>query len=188
MVSLISSTSTHSCEQNSHTKPRLGDVLRSGPNTLSFANITAYRDIYGHVKHGQKRFLKNEWYDPKFDATHQEPRIVRVRDPVIHGEQRKALSHAFSARALRDQEEVVHHYVDLLMQQFKNLGQSGQKPINASLAWNWLTFDVIGKASCFFSSCLFPLPLFNRMLCCHSHHSLSQMSSIFFYLEQWPFI
>lgn len=130
-----------------------GDVVRSGPNTLSFASVQAYRDIYGHVKHGNKRFLKNGWYDPKYDASHQEPRIVRVRDPVVHGEQRKALSHAFSARALRDQETVVHYYIDLLLQQFKDLGKDGQEPVNASLAWNWLTFDVIGKNISFLCCC-----------------------------------
>lgn len=128
-------------------EPLLGDVVRSGPNMLSFASVPAYKDIYGHVKHGEKRFLKNQWYDPKYDTAHQEPRIVRVRDPVVHGQQRKALSHAFSARALRDQEEVVHYYVNLLVQQFKNLGKDGQEPVNASLAWNWLTFDVIGKTN-----------------------------------------
>lgn len=119
--------------------------MRTGPNKLSFANATAYREIYGHVKQGGKRFLKNEWYDPKLLDTQQYDRIVRVRDPVIHAEHRKAMSHAFSARALRDQEVVVHHFVDLLMDQLKKLGKNGEEPVSATRAWNWLTFDVIGK-------------------------------------------
>ncbi|KAF3766843.1 cytochrome P450, partial [Cryphonectria parasitica EP155] len=99
-----------------------GDVVRLGPNRLSFATPQAYRDIYGHVKHGQDRFLKNKWYEL------DEPRIVRVRDPIAHAEQRRALSHAFSARALRDQESVIHRYVDLLMEQLARLGNGGEKP------------------------------------------------------------
>lgn len=99
----------------------------------------SYREIYGHVKHGEKRFLKNKWYQQ------DEPRISRVRDPVLHGQQRKALANAFSARALRDQETVVHQYVDLLLEQLNNLGAGGTKAINATDAYNWLTFDIIGE-------------------------------------------
>lgn len=116
-----------------------GDVVRTGPNRLSFVTPQSYRDIYGHVKHGEKRFLKTKWYEQ------DEPRISRVRDPVLHGQQRKALANAFSARALRDQETVVHQYVDLLLKQLNSLGAGGQKAVDATDAYNWLTFDVIGK-------------------------------------------
>ncbi|KAG8168201.1 hypothetical protein KVR01_003890 [Diaporthe batatas] len=117
---------------------KYGDVVRVGPNSLSFATPQSYRDIYGHVTHGKKRFLKTKWYEA------DEPRIVRVRDPVAHAEQRRTLSHAFSARALRDQEDVVHLYVDLLLRQLNVLGAGGSIPVNATEIWNWLTFDVIG--------------------------------------------
>lgn len=118
-----------------------GDVVRVGPNSLSFSTPQSYRDIYGHVTHGKKRFLKTKWYEA------DEPRIVRVRDPVAHAEQRRTLSHAFSARALRDQEDVVHLYVDLLLKQLNVLGAGGSIAVNATEIWNWLTFDVIGGDS-----------------------------------------
>lgn len=113
--------------------------MRVGPNKLSFVTPQAYRDIYGHVKHGQERLLKSKWYQQ------DEPRITSIRDPVEHAQQRKALSSAFSARALRDQEDVVQSYVDLLLKQLHNLGEGGKKAVDASEAWKWLTFDVIGK-------------------------------------------
>lgn len=69
---------------------------------------------------------------------------MSVRDPAEHALQRRALSHAFSARALRDQELVVHQYLDLLLQQFRNLGEDGKKGVNVTNAMNWLTFDIIG--------------------------------------------
>lgn len=116
----------------------LGDVVRTGPNELSFSSAEAYRDIYGHVGQDKKRFLKTTAYE------RAEPRIVSVRDPAEHAVQRRALSHAFSSRALRDQEEVVHTYVDLLIQQFGNLGENGKKGVNVTNAYNWLTFDIIG--------------------------------------------
>lgn len=117
----------------------LGDVVRTGPNRLSFVTPQSYRDIYGHVKHGEKRFLKNRWYQQ------DEPRITRIRDPVVHGQQRRALANAFSARALRDQEAVVHQFVNLLLEQLNSLGAGGKEAVDATNAFNWLTFDVIGE-------------------------------------------
>lgn len=118
----------------------LGDIVRIGPNDLSFSNVNAYRDIYGHVGQDKKRFLKTTSYE------RDEPRIVSVRDPAEHALQRRALSHAFSARALRDQELVVHQYLDLLLEQFRNLGEDGKKGVNVTNAMNWLTFDIIGMS------------------------------------------
>lgn len=115
-----------------------GNIVRIGPNELSFATPEAYRDIYGHATGGKKRFLKSRSYERAV------PRITSVRDPAEHAQQRKALANAFSAKALRDQEGVVHQYVDLLLQQLGNFGAGGQKPVNVTDAYNWLTFDIIG--------------------------------------------
>lgn len=115
-----------------------GDVVRIGPNSLSFATPESYMAIYGHPKQGQKKFTKAAVYDKG------ERRIANVRDPAEHAQQRKLLSNAFSSRALRDQEVVIHRYVDLLVQQLNKLGSGGSKPVDASAAYNWLTFDVIG--------------------------------------------
>ncbi|KAL1854759.1 hypothetical protein Daus18300_011355 [Diaporthe australafricana] len=120
---------------------KYGDVLRFAPNELSFASVQAYRDIYGHMTTGKERFLKSDAYDT------EEPRISSERDPAVHASQRKALSHAFSARALRDQEDVVHQYVNLFVKQLGKFGAGGLKPVNATEAYNWLTFDVIGDLS-----------------------------------------
>ncbi|KAI1747079.1 cytochrome P450 monooxygenase-like protein [Xylaria castorea] len=120
-----------------------GDVIRIGPNELSFATADAFLDIHGHVSKGKARFLKTEFYDND-DPT---PRIVGARDPEVHARQRKALSHAFSAKSLRDQEEIVQKYVDGFVQQLVRLGDNGEKALNVSETFNWLTFDVIGDLS-----------------------------------------
>ncbi|KAI1423449.1 cytochrome P450 monooxygenase-like protein [Xylaria sp. FL1777] len=117
-----------------------GDVVRIGPNELSFATVEAFQDIHGHVSKGKARFLKTEFYDND-DPT---PRITGARDPEVHARQRKSLSHAFSAKSLRGQEEVVQNYVDAFTRQLARLGQNGKKAINVSETFNWLTFDVIG--------------------------------------------
>jgi cytochrome P450 len=117
-----------------------GDVVRISPNELSFSSPQSHQDIYGHVTKGRQRFLKTTMYDMG-DPT---PRITTARDPAVHSQQRKALSHAFSAKALRDQEAVVHQYVDSFIQQLVKLGGAGKIAIDASEAYNWVTFDIIG--------------------------------------------
>ncbi|KAJ3579831.1 hypothetical protein NPX13_g737 [Xylaria arbuscula] len=120
-----------------------GDVVRIGPNELSFATPEAFQDLHGHVSQGKPRFLKTEFYDND-DPT---PRITGARDPDVHARQRKSLSHAFSAKSLREQEEIVQKYVDGFTAQLSNLGRNGQKALNMAEIFNWLTFDVIGDLS-----------------------------------------
>ncbi|KAI1145605.1 cytochrome P450 monooxygenase-like protein [Nemania diffusa] len=117
-----------------------GDVIRIGPNDLSFVTAEAFQDIHGHMTQGKSRFLKTEFYDND-DPT---PRITGARDPEVHARQRKALSHAFSAKSLREQEEIVQGYVDGFVQQLAKLGENGKKALNMAETFNWLTFDVIG--------------------------------------------
>ncbi|KAI8635538.1 cytochrome P450 monooxygenase-like protein [Xylariaceae sp. FL1651] len=119
---------------------KYGDVVRIGPNELSFATSRSYQDIYGHISKGKGRFLKTDFYDN--GDTHK--RIVGVQDPEAHARQRKSLSHAFSTKALRDQEDVVQKYMDLFVQQLAKLGQQGKKDLNMSDVFNWLAFDIIG--------------------------------------------
>jgi cytochrome P450 len=50
--------------------------------------------------------------------------IVSERDPIKHREVRKSLSHAFSAKALRLQTELVLKYVDRLVDQITKQGNA----------------------------------------------------------------
>jgi cytochrome P450 len=88
-----------------------------------FATPQSYQDIYGHAKQGKKTFLKGDSYNlgPEADSG-----IVSQRDPAKHRETRKSLSHAFSAKALRLQADVVLHYVNLWIQQIARLGNTDE--------------------------------------------------------------
>lgn len=119
---------------------KYGDVVRTGPNELSFASAESWKDIYGHAGKGRQTFIKSNFYD----SNGKQPSIVTARDPIEHSIQRKALSAAFSAKALRDQENVIHQYVDLFITQIGKLGSATTKGINIPEAFNWLTFDIIG--------------------------------------------
>ncbi|KAG8158307.1 hypothetical protein KVR01_012068 [Diaporthe batatas] len=116
---------------------KYGNVVRIGPNWLSFSNAQAYMDVYGRPSHSKKAFLKFGEYERPGD-------ISTTRDPDLHAVQKRALSKGFSAAAMRDQENVLHEYLDLLVGQLETLGKGGQVAINIGEALNWFTLDIIG--------------------------------------------
>jgi cytochrome P450 len=71
------------------------------------------------VKQGKQTFRKGEFYGFGDSGSLS---IVGIRDPEKHREVRKLLSHAFSAKALRLQTDVVIQYVNIFIAQLKRLG------------------------------------------------------------------
>lgn len=68
--------------------------------------------------------------------------ILSEPSQANHNRQRRLLNPGFSDRAIREQESVVSHYVDLLMQRLHENSTRGAQDM---VAWfNWTTFDVIG--------------------------------------------
>jgi cytochrome P450 len=63
--------------------------------------------------------LKGEFYSVGPESDYG---IATIRDPARHRMVRKGLSHAFSAKALRTQTDVVLKYVDLWIDQVKKHG------------------------------------------------------------------
>lgn len=118
---------------------KYGSVVRISPNQLSFCNSASWRDIHGH-KSGRKAFLKGSWYEAFPEDPHQ---IVSVSDTSRHAAMRKTLSHGFSAGALSAQEDRVHHYVNLLIDQIEK--RFTTTPGDMSKWFNYVTFDVIGE-------------------------------------------
>ncbi|KIW76458.1 hypothetical protein Z517_11204 [Fonsecaea pedrosoi CBS 271.37] len=55
---------------------------------------------------------------------------------------RRAISHAFSEKALREQEEIIQSYVDLLMSKLDDICQ--REPQDLVKWFNWTTFDIMG--------------------------------------------
>lgn len=56
------------------------------------------------------------------------------------------MAHAFSVKSLRQQEETVHLYLDEFITQIGRLGSLDQG-VDMTEAFNWLTFDIIGRYS-----------------------------------------
>ncbi|KEQ90216.1 hypothetical protein AUEXF2481DRAFT_48845 [Aureobasidium subglaciale EXF-2481] len=92
-----------------------GDVVRTGPNELTFATPQSFNDIYGHATKERSTFIKGTFYE----HGQPEPGIVAERDPEKHRETRRLLSHGFSTKALKDQEDILHKYSDLFVAQIQ---------------------------------------------------------------------
>lgn len=123
---------------------RYGDVVRVAPNELSFRSLAAYRDIYSHAPKGKAPFLKSRsFYNRGPSTTH--PDIVFTIDPEHHRVQRKALSHAFNSKGLRDAEDTIQEHTKLFVEQIGKHAGPGTQGVDVSAVYNWLTFDIIGE-------------------------------------------
>jgi cytochrome P450 len=118
---------------------RYGPAVRYTPNEVSFITSQAWFDIYDHERH--RIFLKDRRMYGDIDTPNSDPSIVSTDDHVNHARQRRLMSHAFSDKAVREQESIIKVYVDLLI---SKLGTVAGKPINIVEWYNWTTFDLIG--------------------------------------------
>lgn len=119
---------------------KYGDVVRVGPHTLVYRTPQAWKDIYSHRKYGSHTYLK----DPKFYLPGPRgPSILNAGD-ADHSRTRRLLSHAFSEKALRDQESLVQSYVNMLITQLHGEIVSSRPTVDMSQWYNFTTFDIIG--------------------------------------------
>jgi len=111
-------------------------VVRVGVNELCYINGQAWSDIYGQ-RPGQGQMDKAD--DKPIEGFGAVNMIsANVKD---HARCRRLMAHAFSDKALRQQEPLITQYVDLLMQRLRE--RSGE--IADLTAWfNYTTFDLMG--------------------------------------------
>jgi cytochrome P450 len=121
---------------------KYGPVVRVGPNQLSFTGSQAWKDIYGYRGANGETFQK----DPIIlgqDLKKAEEGITRA-DDASHSRQRRVFSHAFSNKALKEQEPIIRGYVDTLIQRLDGHVVTNQhEPLDIVRLYNLLTFDII---------------------------------------------
>ena len=122
---------------NAWVHSKYGEIVRTSPDQLSFIHDQAWRDIFTH-RHGTQQ-LQKTLASRKINGAYS---IVNAPDD-IHARQRKMLSHAFSERALREQEPLMKTYIDLLVSNMRE-DAAAQRPIDIVRYFNFLTFDLIG--------------------------------------------
>ncbi|EOD46325.1 putative cytochrome p450 protein [Neofusicoccum parvum] len=118
---------------------KYGSVVRLGPNELSFIDVQAWKDIYGHRKAGKAEFTK----DPNFfDASvNGEQDIVRGDNPT-HSRFRKVFSNSFSDRALKQQESLLKEHVNKLVRNLTAQAKTGAA-VDMAKQYNFTTFDIM---------------------------------------------
>ncbi|KAL3587597.1 hypothetical protein FPOAC2_13494 [Fusarium poae] len=119
---------------------KYGDVVRVAPNELSFKTPQAYKDIYNHATSRKSPFPKSRFFYDRGDSV-KHPDIVFTIDPKRHRPQRRALSHAFSASALRDAERTTKWHTGLFLHR---IGQYGNPRTGGELTFGE-SFDSVAK-------------------------------------------
>lgn len=117
-----------------------GSAVRFSPDNVSFTTPGAWKTIYGHRAAGQETFPKDRLAYRPSKSGH--PHIVNSNDDD-HRRQRRLLAHAFSEKALRGQEDIMRHYVDLLIRKLTERAHEG-KVVDIVQWYNFTTFDLIG--------------------------------------------
>ncbi|EHK22093.1 uncharacterized protein TRIVIDRAFT_191731 [Trichoderma virens Gv29-8] len=137
---LVVSGNHHKIIDELHKK--YGETIRIGPNELSCIHPTALKDVYGHHPTAQTFTKDPRLYSSPLGQTES---IVTITDINRHAGVRRLLSHAFSDRALSEQEDIIQMYVDKLMVKLRD--QAKQGPFNIIHWFNFFTFDIIGELS-----------------------------------------
>ncbi|KAJ5688856.1 benzoate 4-monooxygenase cytochrome p450 [Penicillium macrosclerotiorum] len=93
---------------------RLGPIVRVGPNSVSFNDVAAVKDIYGHGS----PVRKGEFYDT-LAGSHRH--LADVSDRDEHSRKRRVLAGAYSQAALENWEHIVAERTAALVKQYDRL-------------------------------------------------------------------
>lgn len=119
-------------------------MFRVSPNELSFASVESWKAIYGHPIAGQQPMIKSEFYQ-MYGAGFRSLCITSERDPQRHGQMKRLLSAAFSARALAEQECIVVRVIDDFIRRIGEHGGPGTGGLNMTKWYDMCAFDILGE-------------------------------------------
>lgn len=95
------------------------------PNELAFTSPQAWRDIYGH-RQGHPQFHKDPIHVGSVQDIPGSTTLTMAGDEE-HARQRRALAHAFSQKALLEQESIIRGYVNLFIERLTPFAEKGEK-------------------------------------------------------------
>lgn len=104
---------------------------------MSYASADAWKDGWGH-RQGHDEFMKaNNVPSPAGVFG------ILGAQRAEHARFRRLLSHSFSEKGMREQQDTLQQYVNLLIERLRENATKGSQDM---VQWfNWTTFDVIGK-------------------------------------------
>lgn len=139
-----------------------GDIVRLGPNVLSFADPRALKIIYGLNKgfvkvpfdiHDSSDVIsctliskQSEFYPVQqaISKGSRLPSLFSTTDEQYHAQLRKSVNSAFSMGALIQYERFVDETTEIFLNQTEALFASTQTVCNFAEWLQWYAFDVIG--------------------------------------------
>ncbi|CAK7200053.1 hypothetical protein SEUCBS139899_002741 [Sporothrix eucalyptigena] len=134
-----------------------GDMVRIGPNDVSFAAPYAWSDVFGQKRIpggvGGHAYLENP-KEELFYKSLTRPGSLLGMPQADHMEARKTINPAFSAKAVAEQEPLVQRHIDKLIDLLHGVAQSKSDKadsksniIDIAAYVNWAFFDIIGDLS-----------------------------------------
>ncbi|KAI9376628.1 hypothetical protein BJX61DRAFT_530782 [Aspergillus egyptiacus] len=120
-----------------------GDVVRLGPNMLSFASPSAIKVIYGL----NKGFTKSEFYPVQMTVSKGEPlpSLFSTLDENFHANLRRSVNHAFSMSSLVQYEPMVNETIEIFLDQTATLFANRSQICDFARWLQFFAFDVIGS-------------------------------------------
>ncbi|XDG05732.1 hypothetical protein ABKA04_005347 [Annulohypoxylon sp. FPYF3050] len=122
---------------------KYGDIVRLGPNTLSFANPKALKSIYGL----NKGFVKSDFYVVQQSVVKGDSlaSLFSTTDNNFHAQFRRCVNSAFAMSALVQYEPFVDNTTKLFLKQTEKLFAGNPQGCNFTQWLQFYAFDVIGE-------------------------------------------
>lgn len=114
-----------------------GPIVRIAPDHLAVDGSIAWPEVY------QRRAHEAE-FGKSVESYQQGNEGILAADRESHRRQRRAMAHAFSATALKEQEEYIGSHLDVLLQRLREHAAKDEA-FDITRWFNYLTFDIIGE-------------------------------------------
>ncbi|TLD08149.1 hypothetical protein PspLS_11983, partial [Pyricularia sp. CBS 133598] len=115
-----------------------GPVVRVAPNCIHVQHPEGQRDLKGHRKPGMEENEKDRHMYVIFEKS------ILGAPRQEHSNQRRILSHGFSAQTMVEQQPIISKYIDKLFEGLRKSSQDGTQLVELTSWFNWTTFDIIG--------------------------------------------
>ncbi|OAL36511.1 hypothetical protein AYO20_04127 [Fonsecaea nubica] len=120
-------------------RSQYGDVVRTGPNSVTVFDPAAVTQIYGV----RSKLDKGLAYLP-FRRSNEKTSLLSILDEKTHSQYRRLVSNAYSLSSLKGYEPYVDEMVNRLVEVFDGHA-ADHTPLNISLWCHYYCFDVVSK-------------------------------------------
>ncbi|KAI1102009.1 benzoate 4-monooxygenase cytochrome P450 [Jackrogersella minutella] len=120
---------------------RYGPIIRVGPDEISCAGPTSFKDVYG-PRYGKGGLLTRDTRTATLKEIFGAVGMFQA-DVKEHARIRRQLNPAFSEKASREQEPLVMGYIDSMIRKVRNVTARGE-PVDIEKYTMWTTFDIQG--------------------------------------------